>query len=830
MIKLFGKGLGVFDHPFDTGAAPSLESITRPTINRDTTVRLLGSLDRPDVIKELTAIRPPVVQDSLQSHVQLPTKDIRRNFDLIDLPRPVINTRIRPQLFSADSGHAPFETLFHDFSIEAFPFYNFWTHDERTNDRDERGDRKLEDIPRFIKVTWNIAPDLPDPEIKVRPRPVTHRPIKPVSFAREIEKPQGFVKKGVHFTPEHLQPGGFSKIKGIIANGHMAPGVIEAVVDLPLKNLGSQVHDVRSSDPINHFDEDAFLTNPKFAGISIHELRSQVNQVTNGLAAMSAVVKEGVAADMAMSKEQLVDGKFIMNKARTPGGFMTLTGVHPSSPSLGFSARTAMPAKEMLPDRVMQLANLVSQPPNINVTKDTAQLKVKFFNPSLGGLLDAKKINLMTTPHHVETLTAIAPNIHHLEILANTDFHRRLRHVDPPSLPSPKVKPLEYIGYVLERYRKQPSGVFTKDGPDIDIPSREADFYIDTKVLYGEVYRYRIKAVLRWTRPKDQTINGQDPLVATRFGTHTTPLATHKSSYFTSEWSHTWAYAYCLDDQPPPPPDELTVRPESARRRVVVTFRLPENSQRDISKMRLFRKFRDSNGNDISDWTLIRDEDARNRPIDFAPQNVLFYDDAIPYFQDSGIRVIYAAQTVSRHGEYSVLSEQLCVRLNKEYFTKGEYPVEFVSSPGVRLEYHGAFSVSPNKVTKTQIVMGIEPTRVGKSPGKTRLRVSGRDTLGNMLLDPSRYVVRVQSLDTGETRDFRFETDPLTVQDNVLVSVVDYYVDKQSTSKKNSDNYAKEKKKDDPKDQKKNNNIDRKAKTGEIHPFDKANPLERWKK
>jgi hypothetical protein len=253
----------------------------------DTSLRSMGSLNQVATINRLLEVQPFVQSETLFSTVQLPHIDIRKNFEMLPIPRPVINTGIKPQVYSADSGPAPFETLFHDFNVEAFPFYNFWTPDELTNDRDERGDRKIEDLPRFIKVCWNPAPDLPDPQERARPKQVDKRAIRDVMFSREIERPKVVMSRGLGFSPDHLQPANFGKNKGIIANGHLAPGVLETIVDMPLHNTGIETHRTYAGrNGLDHFDEDAFLTNPAYSGISIHELQAQVSQITNGIANM----------------------------------------------------------------------------------------------------------------------------------------------------------------------------------------------------------------------------------------------------------------------------------------------------------------------------------------------------------------------------------------------------------------------------------------------------------------------------------------------------------------------------------------------------------------
>src|SRR5262249_42718882 len=126
-------------------------------------------------------------------------------------PNVTVGKVVAPQYFSLESSPAPYDTLFNDFALEAFPFYNFWTPDELTNDKDAVGDRKLEDIPRFVKVVWNPAPTLPDSPILRPPQGVGKRKNKPTKFSLEVEKGVSVTYKGVAFSPDHLQPVNFSQ-------------------------------------------------------------------------------------------------------------------------------------------------------------------------------------------------------------------------------------------------------------------------------------------------------------------------------------------------------------------------------------------------------------------------------------------------------------------------------------------------------------------------------------------------------------------------------------------------------------------------------------------
>lgn len=724
-IKVFG-GLG---SSVDTSQTTSATSVAIPgtsesgVIQRDTATGQSGQAGADQTV--------------LQTTVQTQSENLPvAQFNQAQPSDIQMNTGVRPQVFSAKSGQVPFETLFDQFDIQVQPVYNFWVRDEQTNDRDERGERKLEDIPRYIRITWLPAPDLADPDARL-PKRVNKKASKSVLFAQELDRASVFRAKGVDFAPSHLQPDGLSKVKASIANGHVAPGVINAIVDLPLVNAG-----LVQPAQANIIEEDVFLNDPEMTGVSSHELRAQQLQLTNSAIAAGAIGRDGISDNLVQRKVALVDGKFSISKATSPGGTLAIQSVHSSSPVISMYPKTAVPSRPVQDDLARDTLDRVTQPEQFSDVPRTAQTKVKFFNPAIGGLVSADKVQLMSAPEHLETMAALGPSLNSLELLSRTGYYNAQRRFDIPSLPSPKVKPFEYVGYVLERFRRGKTGVFTKI-EEIDIPHREITEYIDTKVIYGETYRYRIRAIFRWTRPSDVGIMGKDPTVGKKTHTHTQPTATHKSSYFYSEWSSRWVYATCMDDQPPPPPDELQVRPESARKRVVVTFRLPENSQRDILSMRLFKKILGENGRELTDWIPMVHSDGR---VDQPPQNIIFYDTNVEFFQIAKHRYVYAAQCVSRHGEDSPLSEQYATMLNKDYFSRGEYPVEMVSSKGVRVEYFGAFARIPFLRTQTQVVVMPHDT----------FTLTGRETMGNAMGVDGSYFLRIESLDTGEKMDVPF--------------------------------------------------------------------------
>lgn len=776
MINKFTLGLGFISHPFDVGGWVSIAPVyrvpapggTRMNIVVDHAAKpVLGNLNIPTAVPYHPIVAPPPTPVTIvPSPVPVPAP----------LPRPlsaigkVANPRpapspirfvpdVLPQVLSAESSPAPYEVIFNDFQLEAVPFYNFWTDDETTNDKEDRGDRALDDVPRFIKVSWQTAPVISG-QTRLGGKAENgkgRKAIRPIKFGTEAEKAVISIIKGVAFSPDHLQPQNFSDILGHLANGHYFPGVVHSTVELPVHNTGLDSHAVHANTlPIQHLDEDAFLTHPDTKGVSIHELKANIHQLTNGALGAARVSKTPLSRAGTKNRDSFFSGRFSVSRSPYEGDDLQLHGAQADDgPVLSLRARTARSSEGEKFDHVVEMASKVVKPQAARNLKPLAQVKVSFVNPSIGGAISEKKTNMMSEPHHAESVVAVAQMLPKLEVLKESGILDLHRNADVPSFPSPPgLYPVEYIGYVLEKYKQNDAGAFELVDT-IKLPSIEYDTYIDCKVTYGTVYRYRIRAIMRWTREIDLE-SVRKKLLARGIAVSGQILSPFESSYFAGEWSPGWSYATVMDTQPPDPPDELLVRPESGRKRIAISFKLPYNPQRDIYIMRLFRKLQDADGRDLTGWTQVYQHNAVDRKIDFAPQNVLYYDtELVDYFQVNGIRYLYTAQCISRHHEYSAFSDQLACRLNSEFGLKGEFPVEFVSCAGVKPEHFGAFGVYPHKTFRTEIIAVPPPKEPTRPEQPVYFSFGGRNADGSKALDDALYFIRVESLDTGEKQDIQ---------------------------------------------------------------------------
>jgi hypothetical protein len=145
------------------------------------------------------------------------------------------------------------------------------------------------------------------------------------------------------------------------------------------------------------------------------------------------------------------------------------------------------------------------------------------------------------------------------------------------------------------------------------------------------------------------------------------------------------------------------------------------------------------------------DIEIQDQLVEYGPRNARFEDHDVQHWGDkSAYRYVYAAMCFSRHGEQSVLSDQIGCRLNPEWKTKGEFPVDFVSCAGVDIDFDvGLFGTYPERRLRSEFIF--KPDIYQNRPGVAT--VSPQERLAKRALDGSEYALRLESLDTGEHVD-----------------------------------------------------------------------------
>lgn len=717
-------------------------------------------------------------------------------------PAPVVQPPIPARQVSQDSGFAPFETLFHDFNLQVFPTYNFWEPDEATNDTTPLGDRDLEDVPRFNRLVWDPAPDIKDP----------HEAGKIAMGGTGSQTQNSIIVDGIPFNPTVLQDVNLNIVSNLLANGHMSPGVVETVVEV---HTGTLVRPPAKT-PVHLCSEDHYLSKPGLWGIPFSEFNNVLwNRRSSAYGAQVHIFGLTISPVKAVTRNHFFDGAYGYLRPAAPGGLVYLRSTDATSP-IGFTARTCYSKRTTYGGRVYEYLDMIE--PNSNVDQrrlgtdlwDYHRVKAKFIHTNFLGLVHPQRVGTINQVHHAETCTAIAQNLQNLVTYNEAGMQHKNRTINIPSFNAPKdVKPVEYVGYVIEKYAFEGSGFVLKE--TIYVPGHDTYDYIDTKIKYGVAYRYRIRSILRWTRPRNVGPMGKDPTVTDPTGSNINSLIPNLSSFWGSEWGKNWATGLVVDVELPDPPDELTVRPFSKDGYVLVTFKLPYNPQRDINKMTLWRKLQDQNGRDLTHWEQVQEYAGQTRQgtrdiyltkythdpkditglkfnatqtekleqfVEYAPLNAQFIDRDVKPFQEGGYRYVYSALCHTSHGETSTLSDQLAVRINRDWARTGEFPVEFVSCAGVEKDMDtGLFATYPERRLRSELI--VVPDTTGNLPA--RINVTGQQRNGTGLLNDNNYVLRIESLDNGQSIEapVRIIYDNLPTQNtdedsNVLVPDTDY--------------------------------------------------------
>lgn len=367
---------------------------------------------------------------------------------------------------------------------------------------------------------------------------------------------------------------------------------------------------------------------------------------------------------------------------------------------------------------------------------------VNFFDLSIDGAFSDKKITGITKSEHAEsiiTLSTVASGLSTLNSAMTPELVK-------PSIPTSYVPKLyegvEYIGYVIEKYRKNEIGSFDLV-EEIDIPDPRVSSYVDANITYETVYRYRMKSVLRWAR-NDSAIDVfsvSENTLKDNFSS-----SNIECSYFESVWSRTWAYASVTDTVLPEPPDEFRIQVDSKKKRNILSWKIPEDRQQDIAGFKVLRKrISLDTMEEMEQWTQIG-------PAIFEPKNGLYVDNDVQLTDKNGhVGYIYSAVTVSKHGQLSPLCVQYLTVLDTVAGSFSKLPVTLYSISGVMLGSHGSFArVNPRESG----IRNLNCTSEVLAEMRTGLTLSSFGSEDTQL--------RITSMTTGERHDIKLNFSALS--------------------------------------------------------------------
>lgn len=371
----------------------------------------------------------------------------------------------------------------------------------------------------------------------------------------------------------------------------------------------------------------------------------------------------------------------------------------------------------------------------VSVPQSPDRTRVNFVDPSIAGALDGNRVAMAADHVHLASLGAFAKLASGLEVVSEFNQDAPLRNPVPRFEIAAEAPNLSYTGYIVERYTLNQSGsmelskTFAIDDP-------EQNSLVDREVVFGGRYAYRIRTIAQWVHGSTVGFFGSSSLDRKAGFDTSAGSMTREASFFSGDWSD-WARTKVSDALRPDPPDELRVMPISHKGMVRITWKMPNDPQRDISAIRLLRS--EGFQGRYSDWTQV---------AEFVPGNGVFVDLLVSLFEESHTSYMYAMYSTSFHGETSLLSEKIVARLTDRSRYLGEEPVRQAGPPGDDPMAHAR---GPQPPPDTELVVQSEFVAYVRS-GRSSVPLFKRT-----------YVIEVQSLTTGERAEVILAVDTTDV-------------------------------------------------------------------
>lgn len=277
--------------------------------------------------------------------------------------------------------------------------------------------------------------------------------------------------------------------------------------------------------------------------------------------------------------------------------------------------------------------------------------RVDFIDPSITGLLDDNRITASQKDIHIMTIGAIAKISKNLEIISELNQDTEIQNKIPSfDVMNKQQKNLSYVGYILEKFIIDQNGSFSFV-ERFFIDDLSIGEIIDSKVLYGKKYAYRIKCIAQWTR--NRSIDFSYSSIDRNFSIDENNPNLLLVSFYSCEWSD-WSTAIIYDNVIPKCPDEFNVMPVNNHN--IISWKMPYDPQLDIKKIRLLKSI--VTHNKCTDWIQIYECDARNG---------IYIDKDVSFFEDSNQKYMYSMYTTSEHDEFSNITDRIIVKLSKRH-------------------------------------------------------------------------------------------------------------------------------------------------------------------
>jgi len=230
------------------------------------------------------------------------------------------------------------------------------------------------------------------------------------------------------------------------------------------------------------------------------------------------------------------------------------------------------------------------------------------------------------------------------------------------------------IGFLIQKFEIKGDGSLSKMR-SIPVDSADITSVIDTEVMYGGAYLYKVHAI------------SLSRFEARRISTSTADQVVMASTLIASSGISTTVM--CKEDMPPPPPVDVRFKYDFKKGGLIIFWEFPINPQRDIKRFQIFRR-----GNIRHPFTLIREYNFDNstsitQPLERAPASISqrmkhpkkSFRDA--YFTKSS-KYVYTLASIDARGLSSNYSMQLEVSFDK---LKNKLNVKMISRSGAPKSY-----------------------------------------------------------------------------------------------------------------------------------------------
>ena len=313
--------------------------------------------------------------------------------------------------------------------------------------------------------------------------------------------------------------------------------------------------------------------------------------------------------------------------------------------------------------------------------------------------------------HHIEAIRSRqrkARTSSTSAINMNVDYEPRVRLIESSVEVDDHMLPrLASVGYVITK-SKLVDGV-KRRMEDFYVDGVHVTQFIDPKVAYGQTYVYEVSAVSLVEMTIDVDEEQEEPSIQRiKFLIQSNPSQDVK--------------VLCVESEAPPPPDSIFYRYDYDRDSLVMDWRHPITSQRDIKGFQVFRR-----KNIYEPFELIKhydfDDSFIRYPIAESPHDsvievtkypVMSYED---HDFNRGSSFIYTVSSIDAHGYLSNYGTQTIVTFDRN---TNRIRLKNLSQPGAPRQYPNMF-ISP---TEAQNINSVRLTEdVMKDSMHTKMRV-----------------------------------------------------------------------------------------------------------